>query len=106
MRDSLFFRVPFSILILFLFVPATSFSDSNIPWQSRHFPDAPRISAEQALVLRTSNVKMAVIDAPYSSEGYNESHICGAIQTNFSAEALDRLIKKIPKNYLIISYCK
>jgi len=79
-------------------------AEKKIPWHLRHFPNAPRISAEKALKLLLAGVKMVIIDIPWSKEGFAKGHICGAMTGSIVAKKLDRLIKKIPKNYLIISY--
>lgn len=81
-------------------------ADEKVPWHLRHFPDAPRISAEDALNLLLQGKKIIIIDIPWSNEGYRDGHICGAIKGSTHADKLDRLIKKIPKNYIILSYCK
>lgn len=78
----------------------------KIPWHQRHFPNVPRISAEAALKLRLSGQKTIVIDVPWSTKGFNNAHICGAVPTKATAAQLDKLIKKIPKDYIILSYCK
>ena len=93
----------FFIVLTFLFCASVS-GQKKIPWGQRHFPNAPRISAEKALRLLMAGVRMVIIDIPWSKGGFAEGHICGAITGFVDAKKLDRLIKKIPKNYLIISY--
>ena len=93
----------FFIVLTFLFCASVS-GQKKIPWEQRHFPNAPKISAEKGLKLLMAGVKMIIIDIPWSKEGFAEGHICGAITGSIDAKKLDRLIKKIPKNYLIISY--
>jgi hypothetical protein len=95
----------FFIVFTFLFCTPVS-GEKKITWDQRHFPNAPRISAEAALKLLLAGVKMIIIDVPWKDEGYREGHICGAIKGSTHAKELDRLIKKIPKNYIILSYCK
>ena len=73
-------------------------------WHVRHFPNAPRITPEQAKNLYLTTPKIIVIGVPWTKKGWEEKHICGAIRTNVNADVLDRLIKKIPKEYIILSY--
>lgn len=52
---------------------------------------------------------MVIVDIPWGKEkeNFKESHIFGAISALPKADAsdaLDRLIKRIPKDYLIVSY--
>ena len=92
-------------LTAFVFLYCTHVTaEQKIPWHQRHFPNAPRISAEKARQLLLAGVKIVIIDVPWSKEGFAKGHICGAITGSIHAKKLDRLIKKIPKNYLIISY--
>lgn len=94
----------FFIVFTFLFCAPVS-GEKKIPWGQRHFPNAPRISAEKALKLLMAGRKMIIIDVPWSNEGFDEGHICGAIKCYAGqTKKLDRLIKKIPKNYIILSY--
>lgn len=93
----------FFIVLTFLFC-AQAPAQKKIPWHLRAFPNAPRISAEKARKLLLAGVKMVIIDIPWSKEGFAKEKICGAIKGSTNAKKLDRLIKKIPKNYLIISY--
>lgn len=97
-RTTLFF-----VALTFLFCTPVS-GEKKITWDQRHFPNAPRISAEKARQLLLAGVKMVVVDVPWKDAGYRAGHICGAIKGSIDAKKLDRLIKKIPKNYLIISY--
>lgn len=104
-----YLKVWFGVIVIFIFLSPLSNGVSgsqNTPWHLRHFPRAPRISAQDALKLYRSGQKVIVIDIPWSKEGFNKGHICGAVSTSVEAEKLDRLIKKIPKNYIILSYCK
>lgn len=89
--------------LTFLFC-APVLGEKKIPLSQRHFPNAPRISAEKARKLLLAGVKMVIIDIPWSKEGFDQGHICGAIKGSAHADKLDRLIKKIPKNYIILSY--
>jgi hypothetical protein len=97
-RTTLFF-----IVLTFLFCAPVS-GEKKIPWEQRHFPNAPRISAEKARQLLLAGVKMIIVDVPWSKDGFDEGHICGAIYGTTRADKLDRWIKKIPKNYIILSY--
>ena len=93
----------FFIVLTFLFC-AQAPAQKKIPWHTRAFPNAPRISVEKARKLLLAGVKMVIIDIPWSKEGFDQGHICGAIKGSAHADKLDRLIKKIPKNYIILSY--
>ena len=95
----------FFIVLTFLFCASVS-GQKKISWGQRHFPNAPRISAENALNLMLQGKKIIIIDIPWSDEGYRNGHICGAIKGSTHAKNLDRLNKKIPRNYIILSYCK
>lgn len=89
--------------LTFLFCAPVS-GEKKIPLSQRHFPNAPRISAEKARKLLLAGVKMVIIDIPWSKEGFDKGHICGAIKVSTNEKKLNHLIKKIPKNYLVISY--
>lgn len=80
----------------------------EVPWDLKHFDEdqVPRISAEDAMKLMRSGIKIFMVDVPWSDKEYHKEHVCGAIKGAIEAEYLDRLIKKIPKDFLIISYCK
>ena len=91
------------IVFIFLFTAHVG-ADKKIPWHVRHFPNIPRISAEKALKLLLASVKIVIVDIPWSKKGFDEGHVCGAIKGSAHADKLDHLIKKIPKNYIILSY--
>jgi hypothetical protein len=90
---------------IFLWPFSSSFGQSKeIPWEQRHFPTAPRITAQEAMQLKMSGLKIILIDAPWGKEDFMEGHVCGAIPTRWDAKSLDRLISKIPKDYVILAY--
>ena len=100
-----------TVLILVIFLLAiccqAHAGNNKIPWAQRHFPNAPRISAKDALKLLLQGRKIIIVDIPWTDKEYYESHICGAIKgPPLYVKQLDRFIKKIPKNYIILSYCK
>ena len=82
------------------------FGGNKIPWHQRNFDNVPRISAEKARNLLLAGVKMIIVDVPWTKKGYDHSHVCSAIMGSTHAEKIDRLLRKIPKNYIIIAYCK
>lgn len=90
------------ILLFFSQVSA----EKKLSLSQRHFPNAPRISAKEALKLYMSGVKMVIIDIPFSDKEFNKSRICGTIKGSLNEKKLDRFMKKVPKNYVILSYCK
>lgn len=97
-----------SIILIFLnllFVNS-AFAENKIPWENRHFPNVPRISAEEAKVYQRSGAKIIIIDIPFSKKEFQDSHICGAIPATTKAHHLDRIIKKLPKGCIVFSYCK
>ncbi|PID78159.1 MAG: hypothetical protein CSB21_01660 [Deltaproteobacteria bacterium] len=91
-------------LVLFLCSSSFVLAKKKVPWHLRHFPNAPRITAKQALIIKKSNPKVVLIDVPWSKKGFEKGHICGAIPTSVEAGPLDRLISKIPRDYIILSY--
>ena len=92
--------------IIILMTCVQAFGDNKIPWHQRNFDNVPRISAEKARNLLLAGIKMIIIDVPWTKKGYDHSHVCAAIMVSTHAEEIDRLLRKIPKNYIIIAYCK
>lgn len=92
------------VLVIFA---AQSYASQNKPWSQRHFPNVPRITAEQALMFQKTGAPCVIIDVAWSQKGFKSEHICGAIgitTAQLTKKFLDRMLKKIPKKYTILSY--
>jgi len=93
-------------VIFIVMMCGQAFGGNKIPWHQRNFDNVPRISAEKARKFLLAGVKMIIVDVPWTKGGYDHSHVCGAIMTSTHADKIDRLLRKIPKNYIIMAYCK
>ncbi len=99
------FKTLITICAISIILNFSSYSgELEKPWETRHFPNAPRISADQALNFFNTGQKVVLIDIPWTNEGFEKGHVCGAIKAKTNPIILDKIIKRIPKQYIIFSY--
>ncbi len=72
-------------------------------WGTTHFLKVPRINPKAVMARIMSGEKVLIIDVQSSDRAYQNRHVLGAIRV--SKNITNIKVGKVPKDYLVVSYC-